>query len=147
MTKLLKLKIAPLQFFLLYLLVVLHAPYYHLHNQPDNTHIPKHEHLSESAHHSADSHSHKTAINLLKAQAVEVDHKNVWHHLHFTRELYISRKNIQSNHESYNDFAFNKISPVQVYNHTFKGTLHDSLKINYRPVSSKTFSGLSPPVA
>jgi hypothetical protein len=142
-----KLKTVPLQLFVLYLLFALHAPYYHLHIQPNNTHISKHKHHSESAHYSADNHSHEAERNLFKVQTFKGDHQNVRHHLHFTRELYRPRKNTQSPPESYRNIAFNTISPVQTYNYTFTGTLYDSHKINYSPESSKTFSGLSPPLA
>jgi hypothetical protein len=67
--------------------------------------------------------------------------------LHFTRELYKPRKKAQSKPNSYKGYAFNTIGPAPTFNHTFISTLNNSHIIKYSPESSKTFSGLSPPVS
>jgi hypothetical protein len=142
-----KLKSLPPSFFILYLIVAFHAPYYHLHIQTNNTHASNHEHYSGSAHYNSEKHSHPSKTNFAKAETLKAGHQNVRRHLHFTRELYRPRKDSQGEPERYNSFALNTIKPVLIYNHTFTITLSDFHKIKHSPESSKTFSGLSPPVA
>lgn len=142
-----KFKNAPLFFFILCLITVLHAPYYHFHIKSNDTHTLDHEHQAGSPHSSSEHHSHNLHTGLSKTETLKAGHQNVWRHLHFTRELYRSRKSSQNDPERYDNFAVNVIRPFVTYNHTFSSTLTDSHKIKYSPKCSKTYSGLSPPVA
>jgi hypothetical protein len=142
-----KLKSIPSSFFILYLIVAFHAPYYHFHINSSNTHTSGHEHYSGSSHHDSENHSHLSKTSFAKAEILKAGHQNVRRHLHFTRELYRSRKDSQGEPERYNSFALITINPVLTYNQTFEGTLNGFHKIKHSPESSKTFSGLSPPVA
>jgi hypothetical protein len=142
-----RLKTLTLAFFIVYLIVAFHTPYFHLHIQPGHTHSSNHDHYSEPEQSKSVDHTHKSKTTLSKTDTIEADHQNVIRHLHFTRELYKPRKNPQLKSNSYKGYTFNTISPVPKYNHTLLSTLNDFHIIKYSPESSKTFSGLSPPVS
>lgn len=142
-----KLKRVPSSFFILCLITILHTPYYHFHITSNNTHTSDHEHHSGPSHNNSDNHSYNSHTILSKTEAFKPGNQDVMRHLHVTRELYRSRKNPQSEPEKYNSFAIKIIRPALTNSHTITGTLTDFHKTKYGPESSKTYSGLSPPVA
>lgn len=142
-----KVKSLPSSFFIFCLIAVLHTPYHHFHIISNESHSSNHEHYSEAVYSDSENHSHNSNTKFSNAETFKPDDQNVRRHLHFTRELYRSRKNSQSDPEKYNSYAVTIIRPVPTDNHLFSNTLTDFHKIRYSPKSSKTFSGLSPPVA
>jgi hypothetical protein len=135
-------------FFIFYLIGTIHLPYYHLHTKSE-THISEHENHSELSSHNSDNQPQKSNTNLSKNNILKNTHQSVIRHLHFTRELYGTRKIILSKARTYKRFASNAMLPDTNPQQISQNTLNDlySFHIMYNPAFSKIFSGLSPPVS
>jgi hypothetical protein len=122
------------------IIVAIHTPYIHLHILSGSTHDSGYEHHSETDYHDA----HNSNTDLLPDKTL-FTREGVEKHLHFVRELCGTRTNRTNNADDHKNPTYHNAGTSIAYKHelTYTPPVFHAIKIS--SLSSKTFSGLSPP--
>jgi hypothetical protein len=129
------------------IIVAIHTPYIHLHFLNGSTHNPGYEHHSESDYHDPISHERNSNTGLLAEKTFEFTREGVEQHLHFVREFCGTRTNRTNKADDHRNPTYHNAGISMAYKHELTDTPPFFHTIKISPLSSKAFSGLSPPAS